>query len=163
MKKQVKTKILDRLFRLYYPLCLRIEKARAVHEWRDGVRQCIKMYKEIGSPRVYLFFDTKHMVWSPMTYEDNKKLKPAMRRLRMMGKVRGKNLPKNVDDMKEKSYYYTASKWGAKSVEDIPHLKAEKLKMWIDYYLCNLSTPMKKCRSYLQGYRLRHPVRSEGE
>lgn len=163
MKQQVKTSILDTLFRLYYPLCLRMEKFRAAREWRDGVRQCKKMYKEIGSPRVYLFFDAKHMVWSPMTYEDNKKLKPAMRRLRMMGKVRGKNLPRNVEDMKEKSYYYTASKWGAKAVDDIPHLKAEKLKMWMDYYLYNLSVPMMKCRSYLQGFRLRHPGRSADE
>lgn len=163
MKQQVKTTILDHLFRIYYPLCLRIEKARAVREWRDGVRQCKKMYKEIGSPRVYLFFDAKHMVWSPMTYEDNKKLKPAMRRLRMMGKVSGHNLPANVEQMKEMSYYYTASKWGAKAVDDIPHLKAEKLKLWIDYYLYHLSTPMKKCRSYLQGYRSRHQLPSKGE
>lgn len=160
MKQNVKTTILDAIFRLYFPICLRIEKLRALHEWRDGVRQCKEMYKEINSPRVYLFFDAKHMVWAPMTYEDNKKLKPAMRRLRIMGKVHGKNLPYDVDGMKEKSYYYTASKWGAKAVDDIPHLKAEKLKMWMDYYLCNLSVPMRKCRSYLQGYRLRHPERS---
>lgn len=46
MKQNVKTTILDAIFRLYYPICLRMEKLHALHEWRDGVRQCKKMYKE---------------------------------------------------------------------------------------------------------------------
>lgn len=150
MKKSLKSKITYTLFRVYYPLCLRIEKAKAVHEWHNGVKQCEKMYKEIGSPRVYLFYDSKHHVWSPMTYTDNKKMKPSMLAMRRMGKVSGHNLPYTVDEMKEKAFYYTGSKWGAKSVNENPQLKAEKLKLWVDYYLLKLSEPMQKCRQYLQ-------------
>lgn len=150
MKAIFKTTILDTMFRVYYPLCLRMERAKAVRLWHQGVKGAKQMYQEIGAPRVYLFFDAQHQVWAPMTYEDNKKMKPAMRRLRIMGKVKGTNLPASVDDMKEKSFYYTASKWGAKAVEDTPGLKEQKLKLWMDYYLQKLSVPMAKCREYRQ-------------
>ncbi len=159
MKTEIKNAILDTLFRMYYPLCLRVERIKAVRLWRDGVRQCNRMYHDIGAPRVYLFFDAKHFVWAPMTFDDNKKMKPSLRRLRIMGKLRGENLPVSIEDMKEKSYYFTASKWGAKSVEDFPHLKERKLRLWVDYYTMRLSEPLMKCRSYLQGYRSRHPQR----
>ena len=160
MKQQIKTKILDALFRLYYPICMRIEKAKAVRKWQKGVKCAKDMYHEIGAPRVYLFYDAKHNLWVPMTYEDNRKFKPALRRLRIMGKLRGSNLPASVEDMKYKCFYFTASKWGAKAVENVPGLKEQKLRMWIDYYLCQLSEPVMKCRSYLQGYRSRHPRHS---
>lgn len=136
------------IFRIYYPLCLRIEKFRAVRIYHEGVKLADKMYKEIGAPRVYLFFDSKHLVWSPMTYTDNKKLKPSLRRLLIMGKIKGRNIPADVEQMKAYSFYYTASKWGAKSVNDIPHLRAQKLQKWISYYLTSLSVPMQKCRQY---------------
>lgn len=159
MKASIKSAILDRLFRVYYPICLRVEKMKAVRMWRDGVRQCKALQKEIGAPRTYLFFDSKHMVWSPMTYEPNKKDKPAMRVFRGMGKVSGKNIPHDVETMKQYSYYYTASKWGAKAVDEMPKVKEEKLRLWIDYYLASLSEPMKKCWEYRRGYLSRcHPT-----
>lgn len=153
MDNQVKTKITHILFRLYYPLCYRIEKFRAVRMYRDGVRQCIKMYKEIGSPRVYLFYDTKHSVWAPMTYEDNKKFKPSLKRMRTMGKVSGAGTLNSVQRMKERSFYYTPSKWGALGSDEDKALQAEKMKTWVAYYLLKLSEPMQKCRDYLQEYR----------
>ena len=61
---------------------------KAATWWRDGVKQCEKMYKELGSPRVYLFFDTQHMVFAPMTYEPNKQLRPALKQL-SQGEERG--------------------------------------------------------------------------
>ena len=148
MDKRIKTFFNDCLYRVYAPVAYRVEKYRATLMWRDGVRQCVKMYKEIGSPRVYLFFDAKHMVWSPMTYEENKKYKPSLRVLRRMGKLRGSNLPTNVEDMKRKSFYYTPSKWGARGCKEDNALRARKLKMWIGYYLNNLSPVMMKIRRY---------------
>lgn len=156
MKHNVKTALLDGMFRLYYPAILRIEKFRAVRQWKDGVRQCLDMYKEIGAPRVYLFFDAKHQVWSLMTYEDNKLFKPAFKRLRVMGKMRGRNLPSDVDSMKKSSFYYTPSKWGALGCDDDNRVREQKLKQWVNYYLHFVSPIMKKCLAYRQGYCQRH-------
>ncbi|GEM_PF-1220751 len=148
MDKRITTFLNNCLYRVYAPVAYRVEKYRATRMWHDGVRQCVKMYKEIGSPRVYLFFDAKHMVWSPMTYEENKKYKPSLRVLRRMGKLRGSNLPTNVEDMKAKSFYYTPSKWGARGCYEDNELRARKLKQWVAYYLTHLSPVMLKLRHY---------------
>lgn len=147
---RIKDKLTAVMFRIYEPLILRIEKMRATRMWRDGVRQTLEMYRQIGSPRVYLFFDTKHMVWSPMTYEPNKAYKISLRMLRRMGKVKGMQRIENVEDMKEASFYYTPSKWGALGCDEDNRVRTKKLKMWIAYYMANLSEPMRKCREYRQ-------------
>ncbi len=148
MKKSIKRSITNALFRIYLPVITRIEKFRATMMWRDGVKQCIAMYKDLASPRVYLFFDSKHMVWAPMTYEPNKKYKPSLRILRRMGKARGVSKIQNVEDMKEFSYYYTPSKWGALGCAEDNRVRTEKLSKWIAYYMTHLSDPMQKCREY---------------
>ena len=148
MKKSIKHSILNILFAIYEPVITRIEKFRATMMWRDGVKQCIKMYKELASPRVYLFYDQKHMVWAPMTYEPNKGLKPSLRILRRMGKARGVAKIQGVEGMKEYSFYYTPSKWGALGCDEDNRVRTEKLAKWIAYYMTHLSEPMRKCQAF---------------
>ena len=148
MKKTIKHSFLRILFAIYEPVITRIEKFRATMMWRDGVKQCVAMYKEIGSPRVYLFYDTKHMVWAPMTYEPNKLMKPSLRIFRRMGKARGVSKIKNVDDMKEYSFYYTPSKWGALGCDVDNQVRTEKLAKWVAYYMTRLSPAMRKCQEF---------------
>lgn len=150
MKKNIKRKITDVLFNIYLPVITRIEKFRAARMWRDGVRQCVKMYKELGSPRVYLFFDSKHMIWAPMTYEPNKGMKMSLRILRRMGKASGASKIQGPEGMKEYSFYYTPSKWGALGCDEDNRVRTEKLAKWIAYYMTQLSEPMRKCREYRQ-------------
>ena len=150
MKKSIKHSILAGLFAVYEPVITRIERLRAARLWRDGVRQCVTMYKDIGAPRVYLFYDANHMVWSPMTYEPNKAMKLSLRILRRMGKARGITRISSVEDMKEFSYYYTPSKWGALGCDEDNRVRTEKLAKWIAYYMLNLSEPMRKCREFRQ-------------
>lgn len=147
---KIKQRITDTMFRIYEPVVLRLEKMKAARMWRDGVHQCEEMYKELGSPRVYLFFDANHMVWSPMTYEPNKQFKPSLRQLRVMGKMKGAGKVRNVEDMKRYSYYYTPSKWGAIGCDEDNRVRADKLRLWVAYYLASLSEPMRKCRDYRQ-------------
>lgn len=148
MKQNVKYAVLDAMFAMYEPVILRIEKMRAAAMWRRGVKECYKMKKEVGTPRVYLFFDAKHMVWAPMTYEKNKFFKPSIRQLRVMGKMHGSEKVKNVEDAKLFSYYYTDSKWGAEGCDVENRLRTQKLAKWTTYYINKLSEPMKKCRDY---------------
>jgi len=148
MKKTFKKSILRFLFAIYEPVITRIEKYRATMLWRKGVAQCIAMYKELGSPRVYLFYDSKHMVWAPMTYEPNKGLKPSLRVLRRMGKANGVARISGVKEMKEFSFYYTPSKWGALGCDEDNKVRTEKLSKWIVYYMTKLSEPMQKCREF---------------
>lgn len=150
MKKSIKRKFTDAAFSIYLPVISRIEKFRAARMWREGVKQCVKMYKELASPSVYLFFDAKHMVWAPMTYEPNKGMKPSLRMLRRMGKARGVSKIQGPEDMKEFSYYYTPSKWGALGCDEDNRVRTEKLAKWIAYYMTHLSEPMRKCREYRQ-------------
>lgn len=157
MKQSVKYALLDAMFAMYEPVILRIEKMRAAAMWRRGVKECYKMKKEVGTPRVYLFFDAKHMVWAPMTYEKNKFFKPSIRQLRVMGKMHGSEKVKNVEDAMLYSYYYTGSKWGARSCAEENCLRTGKLAKWTTYYINKLSEPMKKCRDYrLKRERQRH-------
>ena len=135
-------------FRIYEPVAFRLEKMKAASMWRDGVRQCEKMYNELHGPRVYLFFDAHFMVWAPMTYEPNKQYKPSIRQLRIMGKMHGSEKVKNVEDAKFFSYYYTPSKWGALGCKEDNRVRTQKLAKWIAYYIANLSEPMRKCRDY---------------
>ena len=158
---KVKQLIKDALFRIYYPYIVRKEKYVATKMWHEGVRQCEKMYQEIGAPRVYLLFDRKHMVWSPMTYRPNKKLKPAFILLRRMGKMHGMQSIRNAEDMKRVSYYYTPSKWGALGCDEDNQVREEKLKQWINYYMLRLSEPMRKVRDYQQSRRLRNQSQTE--
>lgn len=156
MKASLKFMANDILFRMYGPVMKRVEKAKAVKLWREGVNDCIKMYKEIGAPRVYLFWDDRSKVFAPMTWTDNKLMKPSLIRLRTMGKIRGTNIPDSVAAAKESSFYYTPSKWGALGCDEDNNLRTLKLKMWVDFYLFNLSEPMKKYLSYQLKYDLRH-------
>ena len=155
MKKSIKYLLLDRLFELYEPFAVRLEKLRAARMWREGVRQCEQMYRELHGPRVYLFFDANRMVWSPMTYEANKQHRPALRVLRYMGKMHGSEKVQGVADMKRFSYYYTPSKWGALGCREDNRVREYKLRQWITYYMKSLSEPMRKCRDYRQGYESR--------
>ena len=148
MKKSIKKSLMGLLFAVYEPVMTRIEKFRATMMWRNGVSQCVAMYKEIGSPRVYLFYDNKHQVWSPMTYEPNKKMKPSLRMFRRMGKAHGIAKIQNVEDMKRYSFYYTPSKWGALGCDEDNRVRTEKLTLWIAYYMTHISTAMRKCREY---------------
>ena len=147
---KLKDRFTDAMFRIYEPVIIRLEKLKAARMWRDGVRQCEKTYKEIGAPRVYLFYDTKHSVWAPMTYEPNKSFKISLKMLRRMGKVKGMQKIENVDDMKAAAFYYTPSKWGALGCREDNLVRTEKLKKWIIYYMESLSEPMRKCREYRQ-------------
>lgn len=148
-----KEKIKAVLFRIYYPYIVRKEKYAAVKMWREGVRECEKMYSEIGSPRVYLLYDAKHMVWAPMTYEPNKKYKPSLRILRRMGKMHGMQSVNSVERMKQVSFYYTPSKWGALGCAEDNRVREEKLRQWLSYYMLRLSVPMRKVREYQQSRR----------
>ena len=148
MKKSIKKTVLNALFAVYEPVISRIEKFRATMMWRNGVRQCVAMYKEIGSPRVYLFYDSKHQVWAPMTYEPNRLHKPSLRMFRRMGKARGISKIQNVDGMKYYSFYYTPSKWGALGCDEDNQVRTEKLAKWVAYYMVYLSPAMRKCQEY---------------
>lgn len=148
MKKSIKKTVLRMLFAMYEPVITRVEKFKAAYMWRRGIRLCVAMYKEIGAPRVYLFYDTKHMVWAPMTYKANKKHKPSLQMFRRMGKARGVEKIRNEFDMMDYAFYYTSSKWGAKGCEDNQVLKSQKLALWIAYYMTHLSEPMRKCQEY---------------
>ena len=57
MKESIRNFAMDCLFAVYEPIVKRTEKMKAARMWRDGVRQCERMYKELQGPRVYLFFD----------------------------------------------------------------------------------------------------------
>ena len=92
-----------------------------------------------------------------MTYEPNKQYKPALRQLRVMGKMHGSEKVKSVDDMKKYSYYYTPSKWGALGCDEDNKVRADKLRLWITYYLASLSVPMRKIRDYRQRRDSRSP------
>ena len=144
----MKTFITNLLYRIYLPFIIRKEKFVAARMWRQGVKQAMKMYADVGAPRIYLFFDAKHMVWAPMTYEENKKLAPSFKVLRRMGKLHGLNKISGPEDMKRVCYYYTPSKWGALGCKEDNQVRANKLKKWITYYLNSLSEPMRKCREY---------------
>lgn len=145
---KLKEKLTDVAFYIYEPFIIRVEKFKAAKMFRDGVRQCEKMYRDIGSPRVYLFYDTKHNVWAPMTYEPNKSFKISLKMLRRMGKVKGMQKIENVEDMKAAAFYYTPSKWGALGCDEDNQVRTEKLKKFISYYMDCLSEPMQKCRAY---------------
>ncbi|MBR0166147.1 MAG: hypothetical protein IJQ13_04635 [Prevotella sp.] len=150
MKQSVKNYFKDLLFKVYEPYAIRKEKMKATRMWHQGVRMCEKMCKELNGPRVYLFFDAKHNVWAPMTYEPNKKYKPSYKMLRVMGKMKGLVRIHGVDDMKKFSYYYTPSRWGALGCREDNRIRQEKLELWLNYYMQKLSEPMRKCQAYRQ-------------
>lgn len=157
---KIKQRIKDIAFRAYCQYIVRKEKLKAARMWREGVGLAVKMYKEIGSPRVYLFFDRKHMVWAPMTYEPNKQMKPSFKVLRRMGKMHGMHTLHDVEDMKRACYYYTPSRWGALGCDEDNRVREEKLKLWMNYYMLRLSEPMRKVRDYRQARhrQCQHPT-----
>lgn len=159
MKSSIKYLFMDPLFRVYEFVAARTERMKAARMWHDGVRQCERMYAELGGPRVYLFFDSNHLVWSPMTYEPNRQFKPSLRQLRWMGKMHGAAKVRNVEDMKRLSYYYTPSRHGAPGCVEDNRVRASKLRLWTAYYMTSLSEPMRKCREYRRGLAERHPAR----
>ena len=44
---KIKEKMTDALLAVYEPVVVRLEKMKAARMWRDGVRQCEKMYREL--------------------------------------------------------------------------------------------------------------------
>lgn len=151
---KLKSLITHALYTLYRPYIIRKEKLVATRLWHDGVRQAEQLQRELVTPRVYLLYDAKHMVWAPMTYEENRLLKPSFKVLRRMGKMHGLHNIHSVADLKRVSYYYTPSRWGAKGCDFDNRIRTEKLAKWIYYYLHSLSVPMAKIRQYEAS---RHP------
>lgn len=152
MKQSIKSNLMRGLYHCYAPIVTRVEKLRAFLLWRDGVKQCWQMHKEVGNIRVYLFFDAKHFVWSPMTWRANKAFKPAYLQMRTMGKIRASRHIKTVRDAQESCFYYTHSKNGAKGCQQDNALRTEKLQLWMSYYLGSLSQPMMKLRKFRLKY-----------
>lgn len=87
MKSSYKKIIENALFRLYKPLCVRIEKYRAYKLWKDGIKQCDELNEKL-KVRVYLFWDSSHSCWAPLTYEPNKLHYPSIRELLRLGKMK---------------------------------------------------------------------------
>lgn len=133
---------------VYQPIVTRIELFRATRMWQKGVKATIAKYKECGAPRFYMLYDQSHKDWAIMTYDPNRKCMLAYRRLVQMGKWKATRYFKNVEDIKDASYYYTPSKWGANGCDADNKVRAKKLKQWQEYYMYRVSTLMFKLRIY---------------
>ena len=146
MRTDIKKKLVRRL---WLPLVLRIEKARAVRKWHQGVKACDLAYKKIGKPRFYLFYNTKNDAWMPLVYEPRKDCL-SVRRLVQMGKMHIRTTRRvQQQDIQADSFYYTQSAWGAHGCRDNILLMQQKQQSWVEYYLNNVSIPMRKIRIYL--------------
>lgn len=137
---------------IYQPIVTRIELFRSTRMWQKGVKATLDKYKEGGAPRFYMLYDQSHKDWAIMTYDPNRKCMLAYRRLVQLGKWKANRYFKNVEDIKEASFYYTPSKWGAIGCDADNHVRAYKLKKWQEYYMYRVSIPMEKLRSYKKKY-----------
>ena len=148
MKQSYSNLLRKMLIVVYQPIVTRIELFRATRMWQIGVKATIAKYKECGAPRFYMLYDQSHKDWAIMTYDPNRKCMLAYRRLVQMGKWKATRYFKNVEDIKDASYYYTPSKWGANGCDADNKVRAKKLKQWQEYYMYRVSTLMFKLRIY---------------
>lgn len=148
MKQSYSNLLRKMLIAIYQPIVTRIELFRATRMWQKGVKATIAKYKECGAPRFYMLYDQSHKDFAIMTYDPNRKNMLAYRRLVQMGKLKATRYLKNVEDIKDASYYYTPSKWGAIGCDANNKVRAKKLKQWQEYYMYRVSTPMFKLRIY---------------
>lgn len=147
MRTDIKKKLVRRL---WMPLVLRIEKARAVKRWHEGVKACDAAYRKIGKPRFYLFYDRNTDRWLPLVYETRKDCL-SVKRLLQMGKMRiHTSRSVQQQDIQADSFYYTESAWGAHGCRDNMRLMQQKQQSWVEYYLANVSVPMRKINKYLR-------------
>ena len=155
MKQVYSYHLRQMLVNIYTPFITRIELLRATRMWNKGVKATLDKYKEGGAPRFYMLYDKSHQDWAIMTYDPNRKGLLAYRRLVQLGKWKATRYFKNVDDIKQESYYYTPSKWGAIGCDADNKVRAKKLKHWQDYYMYRVSVPMEKLRNYKKKYELK--------
>lgn len=148
MKQSYSNLLRKMLIAIYQPIVTRIELFRATRMWQKGVKATIAKYKECGAPRFYMLYDQSHKDWAIMTYDPNRKCMLAYRRLVQMGKWKATRYFKNVEDIKDASYYYTPSKWGANGCDADNKVRTTKLKNWQEYYMYRVSTLMFKLRIY---------------
>ena len=146
MRTDIKKKLVRRL---WMPLVLRFEKARAVKKWHEGVKACDRAYKKIGKPRFYLFYNRNTDMWMPLVYETRKDCM-SVKRMIQLGKMHLKQsrCPTQLEIQTE-SFYYTPSAWGARGCKEHMKLMQSKQQSWVDYYLANVSVPMRKIRDFL--------------
>lgn len=155
MKQVYSNHLRQMLVNIYTPFITRIELLRATRMWHKGVKATLDKYKEGGAPRFYMLYDKSHQDWAIMTYDPNRKGLLAYRRLVQLGKWKATRYFKNVEDIKQESYYYTPSKWGAIGCDADNKVRAKKLKHWQDYYMYRVSVPMEKLRNYKKKYELK--------
>lgn len=155
MKQVYSYHLRQMLVNIYTPFITRIELLRATRMWNKGVKATLDKYKEGGAPRFYMLYDKSHQDWAIMTYDPNRKGLLAYRRLVQLGKWKATRYFKNVEDIKQESYYYTPSKWGAIGCDADNKVRAKKLKHWQDYYMYRVSVPMEKLRNYKKKYELK--------
>lgn len=139
----------------YQPFITRLELLRATQMWRKGVKATLLKYKEGGAPRFYMLYDKAHQDWAIMTYDPNRKNMLAYRRLVQLGKWRADKYFKNVQGIKDASFYYTPSKWGAVGCDADNKVRTQKLKQWQSYYMFELSSPMEKLRAFKKKYEIK--------
>ena len=147
MNEEIKKKIVRWL---YMPVVLRLEKAKAVKLWHDGVKQCDDIQKQIGRPRFYLFYNRRSGNWMPLCYERRKNAL-SISQMISMGKMHlTRSRKPSVPEIKHECFYYTHSAWGAPGCKDQPGMMLKKQSEWIAYYLTYVSTPMRKITVYLE-------------
>ena len=141
-------KIVRKVIRAVYGFYIvRKEKAKATVMFRKGVRAAREMARRLNGPRVYLWFDQNTMQFVPMVYEPRPKNDaPAMRTLQRYNRIKAHSHIQ-VDDMKRKAFFFTASRWGAKGITDDGQLR-EKYRYWLSFYMTYLSVPIQKWRSF---------------
>lgn len=148
MKQNYSNALRRMMITFYQPIVTRFELFRATRMWQKGVKATIAKYKEGGAPRFYMLYDKSHSDWAIMTYDPNRKGMLSYRRLVQLGKWRASKYFKDVPDIKEASFYYTPSKWGAVGCDADNKVRAKKLKQWQEYYMYKISSPMEKLRNY---------------
>ena len=151
MNPKYKKPIHALIYNLWAPLVTRYEKFRAVRLWRAGVKECLRQAKLQGDkpPRFYLIYDPKQRRFIPMVYEPRQNC-IAMRRLLQMGKI-SRHI--SVGDMKRMCYYYTPSHH-TDGCEADNRIKADKLQLWLTYYMTRVSRPMAKLRAFRSRHNL---------
>lgn len=155
MKQTYSNALRGLVITFYQPIITRVELFRATKMWQKGVKATLLKYKEGGAPRFYMLYDKAHSDWAIMTYDPNRKNMLAYRRLVQLGKWHASKYFKNVKDIKDASFYYTPSKWGAIGCDADNKVRAKKLKQWQEYYMYNVSSHMDKLRKFKKKYGIK--------
>lgn len=155
MKQTYSNALRGLVIAFYQPIITRVELFRATKMWQKGVKATLLKYKEGGAPRFYMLYDKAHSDWAIMTYDPNRKNMLAYRRLVQLGKWHASKYFKNVKDIKDASFYYTPSKWGAIGCDADNKVRAKKLKQWQEYYMYNVSSHMDKLRKFKKKYGIK--------